>query len=233
MKKSVKIDVTPSHKEALPVASRCMCKGEVTYQVCGDYCRVTTPARQRELIIYAYREFEKYNKNKRQAQVYIVSSTWWRKWASFVDYVDECTLYRTLPDNTEEDSDVPLQPSLSYSQDCTSPGPIDNTDILKQGTNVLRNKLKELKDFVLVPISAWTYLQAWYGLESESTSALLRYIYSDPLRTPNQFFLDLYPEKRLKSPIRIKTFTYQTPVGKKPASNSNRAVVQPMRKFVI
>jgi hypothetical protein len=117
-------------------------------------------------------------------------------------------MYRTLPDNLDEDSDVPEQPSLSFSQDCTSPGPLDNSDLFKHGTTTLKLKLKELKDYVILPAAVWNYLTSWYGLADIKTT-LQRYIYSDPLRTPNQFFLDLYPEKRrTKSPIRVKTFSY-------------------------
>ena len=109
-------------------------------------------------------------------QVYVLSSSWWRKWATFVDYIDECTMYRTLPDNTEEDSDVPQQPSLSFSQECTSPGPVDNSDLFKAAgaaKGLLKNKLKELKDFVLVPSQVWSYLRAWYGVFASDDSLVL------------------------------------------------------------
>jgi DUSP domain len=79
-------------------------------------------------------------------------------------------MYRTLPDNIEEDSDVPQQPSLSFSQDCTSPGPVDNSELFKQGTSNLKAKLKELKDFVILPEGVWCYLLSWYGLVSGKTT---------------------------------------------------------------
>ena len=65
---------------------------------------------------------------------------------------------------------------------------MDNSELFKAVGNakgILKNKLKELKDFVLVPSQVWSYLRAWYGvLASDDSMVLLRYIYSDPLRNP-------------------------------------------------
>jgi len=66
----------------------------------------------------------------------------------------------------------------------------------------LREGLEEFKDYMIVPASAWQLLRAWYGAEG---SALLRYIYSDPFRDANKFFIDLYPGKRYCTTVRAET----------------------------
>jgi hypothetical protein len=53
---------------------------------------------------------------------------------------------------------------------------VDNSDLFKaagDAKGLLKNKLKELKDFVLVPSQVWSYLRAWYGVLASDDSLVL------------------------------------------------------------
>ena len=53
---------------------------------------------------------------------------------------------------------------------------MDNSDLFKAAgaaKGLLKNKLKELKDFVLVPSQVWSYLRAWYGVLASDDSLVL------------------------------------------------------------
>jgi len=53
---------------------------------------------------------------------------------------------------------------------------VDNSDLFKAAgaaKGLLKNKLKELKDFVLVPSQVWSYLRAWYGVLAFDDSLVL------------------------------------------------------------
>ncbi len=43
-------------------------------------------------------------------KVEIVEAKWWRRWAAYVEYVDECTLYlkNQMQSEADDESDVPL-----------------------------------------------------------------------------------------------------------------------------
>ena len=53
---------------------------------------------------------------------------------------------------------------------------MDNSDLFKAAgaaKGLLKNKLKELKDFLLVPSQVWSYLRAWYGVFASDETMVL------------------------------------------------------------
>ncbi|XP_060566738.1 ubiquitin carboxyl-terminal hydrolase 15-like isoform X2 [Ruditapes philippinarum] len=75
---------------------------------------------------------------------YIIDVKWFKQWKSYVGYEskDHC--------NEGEES--------------AHPGHIDNTPILQEGTDKLKEHLIDDLDYGLVPEECWQMLLSWYGL---------------------------------------------------------------------
>lgn len=80
-------------------------------------------------------------------------------------------LKNQIQSEADDESDIPMQPSVSFeATQVPPPGLIDNTDLYKSANLQLKTRLMELRDFVILPQSAWHYLLSWHGIVNEKSS---------------------------------------------------------------
>ncbi|XP_060558004.1 E3 ubiquitin-protein ligase TRIM36-like isoform X2 [Ruditapes philippinarum] len=75
---------------------------------------------------------------------YIIDIKWFKQWKSYVGY-----------ENRDR---------LNVGEELAYPGPIDNTPILQEGTDKLKEHLIDNLDYSLIPGECWEMLLSWYGL---------------------------------------------------------------------
>ncbi|KAL6571157.1 Ubiquitin carboxyl-terminal hydrolase 9 [Orobanche hederae] len=119
---------------------------------------------------------------------YIVSSRWFLSWERYVGQGDgnEYMAYGA------SDS---LELDMVYLSAPERPGPIDNSDIVENGSGSegddveLSRTLLESRDYVLVPQKAWETLVQWY----KGGPALPRRMISEGVANRKQFSVEVYP----------------------------------------
>ncbi|XP_024528221.1 ubiquitin carboxyl-terminal hydrolase 5 [Selaginella moellendorffii] len=78
---------------------------------------------------------------------FLVSAKWWKKWVEYIqeDCADSLEAFYFEPNGSKR------------------PPSIDNSDLLEESTDSLRNTLVEERDYVLLPERVWESLHKWYG----------------------------------------------------------------------
>eukprot|EP00347_Sterkiella_histriomuscorum_P001744 403370856 len=163
---------------------------------CGDFCKFLTADRQTKLVSKAFRDFKDQQKNKRQQQVYIISSKWWRKWTDYVNYNIIQQSFRVHKDgNLSSDGQLnefdmdELCGDTRYNE---PPGIIDNSDLIECFDGAqwkLKVGLLENYDYFILPFQVWKMLSAWYGSDKIN---IQRFMIQDS-SNHTKFYLDLYP----------------------------------------
>eukprot|EP00347_Sterkiella_histriomuscorum_P014841 403359322 len=181
---------------------------------CGDFCKFLTADRQTKLVSKAFRDFKDQQKNKRQQQVYIISSKWWRKWTDYVNYNIIQQSFRVHKDgNLSSDGQLnefdmdELCGDTRYNE---PPGIIDNRQYYKHLLILHFNKLLNYSDLIecfdgaqwklkvgllenydyfILPFQVWKMFSAWYGSDKIN---IQRFMIQDS-SNHSKFYLDLYP----------------------------------------
>ena len=87
---------------------------------------------------------------------FLIDAKWFKEWKKYVGYDSEDT--------------------SNMGKDSAHPGRIDNSSLFKKGSqDVLKEKLIDELEYVLVPKEAWTKLLSWYGT-TEGQKPIVRYV---------------------------------------------------------
>ncbi|KAH1075257.1 hypothetical protein J1N35_027585 [Gossypium stocksii] len=127
----------------------------------GASCLPCTPEEEKKIVTDLRNESER---NLKEGNLYfVISSSWFRKWERYVGIDGD----ENLIGNQSSDSRHINGTSSVVAQ---RPGPIDNSDIIENGSDSdgkgndiqLRRMLMEGQDYVLVPQGVWEKLRGWY-----------------------------------------------------------------------
>ncbi|KAK8518374.1 hypothetical protein V6N13_027851 [Hibiscus sabdariffa] len=125
----------------------------------GVSCLPCTPEEQKRIVTELKTESER---NLKEGNLYfVISSRWFRSWERYVG-ID-------ADRNLNQSSDY-RNSNMASSIVAEMPGPIDNSDIVQNGSDgeckedeiQLRGMLMEGQDYVLVPQKVWEKLHEWY-----------------------------------------------------------------------
>ncbi|KAE8717492.1 Ubiquitin carboxyl-terminal hydrolase 9 [Hibiscus syriacus] len=125
----------------------------------GVSCLPCTPEEQKRIVTELKNESES---NLKEGNLYfVISSRWFRRWERYVGVDADRNL------NQSSDSRHSITASSNMEE---MPGPIDNSDIVQNGSDgvckeddiQLRGMLMEGQDYVLVPQKVWEKLHEWY-----------------------------------------------------------------------
>ncbi|XP_022929032.1 ubiquitin carboxyl-terminal hydrolase 9-like isoform X1 [Cucurbita moschata] len=117
---------------------------------------------------------------------YVVSNRWFRRWQL---YVGQPTEEFSSKDHSSDSQHCNMVPSNVVER----PGPIDNSDIVVNGSDSenndleLKRFLEERRDYVLVPSAVWEKLYDWY----KGGPPLPRKLISQGV-TQKNFFVEVY-----------------------------------------
>ena len=82
---------------------KCTCEGrpDNSLIICGDFCKYLSPDRQKELIEDAMIQEQgslqlRSTNGKEGDKRFLVSSTWWRKWADYVNFDAPTPRHKTM-----------------------------------------------------------------------------------------------------------------------------------------
>ncbi|MBA0657221.1 hypothetical protein Goklo_009524 [Gossypium klotzschianum] len=127
----------------------------------GASCLPCTPEEEKKIVTDLRNESER---NLKEGNLYfVISSSWFRKWERYVGIDGD----ENLIGNQSSDS---RHINGASSVVAERPGPIDNSDIVEDGSDSdgkgndiqLRRTLIEGQDYVLVPQGVWEKLHGWY-----------------------------------------------------------------------
>ncbi|KAL1069510.1 hypothetical protein V6Z11_D12G271800 [Gossypium hirsutum] len=127
----------------------------------GASCLPCTPEEEKKIVTDLRNESER---NLKEGNLYfVISSSWFRKWERYVGIDGD----ENLIGNQSSDS---RHINGASSVVAERPGPIDNSDIVENGSDSdgkgndiqLRRMLIEGQDYVLVPQGVWEKLHGWY-----------------------------------------------------------------------
>ncbi|KAK8493757.1 hypothetical protein V6N12_017855 [Hibiscus sabdariffa] len=125
----------------------------------GVSCLPCTPEEQKRIVTELKTESER---NLKEGNLYfVISSSWFRSWERYV---------RIDADRNLNQSSDYRNSNMASSVVAEMPGPIDNSDIVQNGSDgeckedeiQLRGMLMEGQDYVLVPQKVWEKLHEWY-----------------------------------------------------------------------
>lgn len=118
---------------------------------------------------------------------FIISNRWFSSWQRYVGHSDGIL-------STDQQSSDGLHADTVHLKITDRPGPIDNSDIISNGSNCggsdldIHRTLVEDKDYVLVPQQVWERLLGWY----KGGPALPRKLISQGVG-PKQYSIEVYP----------------------------------------
>ncbi|MBA0835244.1 hypothetical protein Goarm_007536 [Gossypium armourianum] len=127
----------------------------------GASCLPCTPEEEKKIVTDLRNESER---NLKEGNLYfVISSSWFRKWERYVGIDGD----ENLIGNQSSDS---RHINGASSVVAERPGPIDNSDIVENGSDSdgkgndiqLRRMLIEGQEYVLVPQGVWEKLHGWY-----------------------------------------------------------------------
>ncbi|XP_062619579.1 ubiquitin carboxyl-terminal hydrolase 15-like, partial [Saccostrea cucullata] len=75
---------------------------------------------------------------------YLIDAKWFKQWKKYVGY-DQWDL-------------------SSVGEQGAYPGPVDNSPLMKEGTQELKDHLIDELDYILIPKEGWEKIIQWYGL---------------------------------------------------------------------
>ncbi|KAE8725341.1 Ubiquitin carboxyl-terminal hydrolase 9 [Hibiscus syriacus] len=151
----------------------------------GVSCLPCTPEEQKRIVTELKYDSER---NLKEGNLYfVISSRWVRRWERYVGIDADGNL------NQSSDS---RHLNTASSNMAEMPGPIDNSDIVQNGSDgdckedeiQLRGMLMEAQDYVLVPQKVWEKLHEWYkGGPSLPRKMILQGVYH------RNFDVEVYP----------------------------------------
>ncbi|XVF53187.1 hypothetical protein PTKIN_Ptkin05aG0080200 [Pterospermum kingtungense] len=153
----------------------------------GVSCLPCTPEEEKKIVTDLRNESER---NLKEGNLYfVISSRWFQRWERFVG-ID------ANGDLIENESSDSRHFDGASSMVAERPGPIDNSDIVQNGSDCdckeneiqLRRGLMEGQDYVLVPQGVWEKLHEWY----KGGPALPRKMISQGIHHKN-FDVEVYP----------------------------------------
>lgn len=146
----------------------------------------STPQQEKQIVDELMHESERCLKDGNL--YYVISYRWFATWERYVSQDNDSNMVGGEPSNSQYFDVVPLSTA-------DRPGPIDNSDIVQNGSNSeaddleLSKTLLERRDYVLVPQQVWDKLLQWY----KGGPALPRKMISEGGSNKKQFRVEVYP----------------------------------------